>query len=235
MGQYASLGLGYNDVAYMSYYDASGANLRYAHYDGPGTGDCYSGSDYSCMTIDSTGNVGLFTSLTAPLSSTDHVRIAYYDKTNGELKYAVPSASGQHCAVATWYCEDIIAIGANLTRVGISMALDNKGRPIIAYQDASNDVGPAVLSVARPNSVSGVLIGNCGDGGGGFFFDWVCDYVDSAAYGHGNVSLADYTSVAVSPNGLGTIAYLETDDYYTTDYLKVAYQRFQVFMPLIIR
>ena len=234
MGLYASLGLGYNNVPYMSYYDAFNGDLKYAHYDGPGTGDCYSGSDYSCMTIDSTGNVGLFTSLTAPRSSTDKPRIAYYDKTNGELKYAIPSASGQHC-VAGWYCEAIRTIGANLTQVGISMALDDEGRPIIAYQDASNDPGPAVLSVARPNAASGVLIGNCGDGGGGLFFDWVCDYVDNAAYGIGNVSLADYTAVAVSPNGLATIAYLETDSYNNTDHLKVAYQRLQVFLPLIIR
>lgn len=67
------------------------------------------------------------------------------------------------------------------------------------------------------------------------FYYWQCNTVDNAAYGSGYVNVAAYTSVAVSPSGLATIAYLETDDYYTTDHLKIAYQRFQDFLPLIKR
>ena len=49
------------------------------------------------------------------------------------------------------------------------------------------------------------------------------------------VSLADYTAIAVSPNGLTTIAYTEYDSYHDTDYLKVAYNRFDTYMPLNLR
>jgi hypothetical protein len=236
MGQYASLGLGYNDVPYMSYYDAFNGNLKYAHYDGPGTGDCAAGSNYSCMTIDSAGNVGLFTSLTAPRSSTDKPRIAYYDKTNGKLKYATPS-SGGNCGGGAWQCLKVDSVGANLSQAGISMALDKDGRPIIAYEDASQDLAPSRLKIARPIEAVDELIGNCGDVPTGYLFQiWQCDTIDNAAYGSGHVNVAAYTSVAINPtSGLGTIAYFETDDYYISNNLKVAFQRLQVFLPLITR
>lgn len=237
MGQYASLGLGYNNVAYMSYYDASGANLRYAHYAGPGAGNCYAGSDYDCLAIDLIGEVGISSSLTAPRSSTDIPRIAYYDKTNGYLKYAFPSGSGANCGSGAWFCGMVDSIGAGIiSHVGISMALDENGSPIIAYENAVDDLAPSRLNIARPAAAVDLLIGNCGTVPPGYLFMyWQCDTVDNAAYGLGYVNVAAYTSVAVSPNGLATIAYLETDDYNTTTYLKIAYQRFQVFLPLIKR
>ncbi len=237
MGQYASLGLGYNNVPYMSYYDASGANLRYAHYAGPGAGNCYSGGDYDCLAIDLTGDVGISSSLTAPRSSTDKPRIAYYDKTNGYLKYAFPTSSGANCGGGAWFCGMVDSIGAGIiSNVGISMALDENGSPIIAYENAAEDLAPSKLNIARPAAAVDLLIGNCGALPPGYsFYYWQCDTVDNAAYGSGYVNVAAYTSVAVSPSGLATIAYLETDDYNTTTYLKIAYQRLQVFLPLIIR
>ena len=237
MGQYASLGLGYNDAPYMSYYDAAGANLRYAHSVNAGTGNCGTGNNYYCQYIDITGDVGRSSSLTAPRSSTDIPRIAYYDKTNGYLKYAFPTSSGANCGGGAWWCGKVDTIGAGITSpIGISMALDENGSPIIAYENAAAELAPSILNIARPAGVFGLLNGNCGDVPPGSWLQyWQCNTVDNAAYGSGYVNLAAYTSVAVSPSGLATIAYLETDDYYTTDHLKIAYQRFPVFLPLIKR
>ena len=119
------------------------------------------------------------------------------------------------------------------------MALDKDGRPIIAYENASQDLAPSTLKIARPVEAVDELIGNCGDIPPGYlFFIWQCDTIDNAAYGSGHVDVAAYTAVAVNPTtGLGTIAYLEDDSYPYPDHisLKVAYQRLQVFLPLIKR
>jgi hypothetical protein len=236
VGQYASLGLGSNNVDYIAYYDAVNANLKYANFAGVTMGNCGPGNSYDCLTIESGGNVGLFTSLTAPRSSGDRPRIAYYNKTSGNLRYAVATSSGSggNCGGVAWRCDTIEAIGAGLIyHVGISMALDENGDPIIAYENAADDLGPSVLNIARPASAVDQLIGNCGPSGG-LFFTWQCDTIDYA----GNpsiINVAAYTSVAVSSSGLATIAYFETDDYTPRTNLKVAYQRLQVYAPLIRR
>ena len=62
---------------------------------------------------------------------------------------------------------------------------------------------------------------------------WTSEVVDAAgAETHEGrfVSVVD-----VSRLGLVTIAYYESDDYYSTGRLKVAYQLYRVFMPLVMR
>jgi hypothetical protein len=229
LGKYASLDLRYDGAVYLAYYDEILGNLKYAYYGG--FGPC--GDGYICSTVDSVGDVGLFASISAPKSTTDLPRIAYYDKTNGKLKYAVVSGD---CGGA-WCKNNVDSIGAGIIgNVGISMALDKDGYPIIAYENAHEDLAPSMLNIARPAPAVGELIGNCGDPPQGYLFQyWQCDTLDSAGYGLGNVNVAAYTSVAVSPNGLATIAYFESDDYNLTTSLKVAFQRFQIHLPLIMK
>jgi hypothetical protein len=236
-GQHASLGIGYDNKIHISYYDAGGGDLQYARYVGGQSGNCFTNSNYSCVKLDSHGDVGLFTSLTAPRVAGDTVRIAYYDKDNGILKYAFPSTGATNCAVANWYCESIKTIGKNMTTGGISMSLDDNGLPIIAYQNYPDVSKPSGLSVARPNAAAGVSTGNCGDGVGGLFMDWMCDPIDLGGNRSGIVNVAGYTAVAVSSIGLPTIAYLEQNTIpYPDEYaLKVAYQRIQSFLPLVRR
>jgi hypothetical protein len=234
VGKYASLDLNYEGQVYFAYYDGGNGDLKTAYYGGIGT--CGTANAWICSTVDGTGaNVGLSAALSAPRSSADPFRIAYYDSTNGKLKYAT-SASGGNCGGGAWQCDNVDSIGAGLTQAGISMALDGNGNPIVAYEDASDDQGPSVLKIARPAWAVGLLIGNCGDVPPGFLFQaWQCETVDSAAYGVGYVSVAAYTSVAVNENGLGAIAYFETDDYYLRNSLKVAYQNLRTFLPFITR
>jgi hypothetical protein len=240
VGQYASLDVDYDDQVYIAYYDGGNGDLKYAYFGGIGTCD----SGWICSTIDQTGDVGQFASLKAKQSASDTIHIAYYDKTNGNLKYATSGWSGGsgNCGSGnSWQClmVDTIGSGPGMTQVGISLAMDAAGDPIIAYQNASEDLAPAMLNIARPaaayNNV--IAIGNCGDVPPGYLFMvWQCNTIDNAAYGYGNVNLADYASVAVGPDGLATIAYYEIDDYNVRNSLKVAYQLFfQTFLPIVSR
>jgi hypothetical protein len=238
VGKYASLDLDYYDYPFISYYDAVSDNLRFAQaLVFVGDGNCGSGN-FECFTVDAIGDVGQFSSIAAPHAVGQKTEIVYYDKTNGYLMHAVPWTGGTGCNISNWYCSSIQTIGANLSQVGMSITRDNEGRAIIAYQDASSDSGPAVLSVARPVEATDSPYGNCGDTPPSYLFQvWTCKYVDNAAYGYGNVSLGDYVSVATNSSGVATIAYSELDTYPTTPtfYLKVAYNRIQSFLPLVRR
>jgi hypothetical protein len=231
MGQYPSLGIGYNDETYFAYYDGGNGDLKYAYFAGVGGGNCGPGNGFECDTLDgSSADVGMSAALTAPQSSTDKTRIAYYDKTNGTLKYAHPVSSG-NCGGGKWRCETIETIGAGLSTVGISMALDQKGAPIIAYENNADDRAPSMLNIARPTGAVDVSVGNCGIAP--LAHTWQCDTIDSAIYGQGHVNVAAYTAVAVSSSGLSTIGYFETNDQPSQNSLKVAFQRVQVFLPFL--
>jgi len=86
VGMYTSLGLDSKDNVHISYRDfGTGAlDLKYA------TNDAESG-DWETETVDSTNNVGTYTSLA--VDKDDKVHISYYDGTNFNLKYAKKSES----------------------------------------------------------------------------------------------------------------------------------------------
>ena len=66
------------DTPHISYYDATNGTLKHA---------VWNGSGWTIQVIDSSGNVGLFTSIA--MTDDGQIRISYYDRTNGHLKYAL--------------------------------------------------------------------------------------------------------------------------------------------------
>jgi hypothetical protein len=240
VGENTSLDLNSSDQPAIAYYDDSNDDLKFAAYGvwhknancGPG------GNTWTCWTVDSIGDVGKYASMYLDPSHYDRPRIAYHDATNEDLKYAVYQGSG-NCGFNSstfkneWQCEEMDAMGPSGTHMGISIAEAGADYPIIAYQDASSALGPAVLKVARPATALGLLVGNCGPQD--LFYLWQCDIIDNAADGGGWTNEGDYVSIAVNPAGLATIAYYESDSYYTTGRLKVAYQQLQVFLPLVLK
>jgi S-layer family protein len=114
----------------VAYLDGSNAELRYAERSAGGT--------WSDVLIDADGD-GTSTSVGSELSlltlTSGRPAVAYYDLTNGELRYAERSAGG------TWSDVLIDADGDGTSTdvgEGVDMILYN-GEPVIAYADDTND------------------------------------------------------------------------------------------------
>jgi hypothetical protein len=76
VGQFTSLKVDANNVAHISYFDVTNADLKYAMRP----------AGWIVETVDALGNVGQFTSLA--LSSNLDIHITYFDIANGNLKHA---------------------------------------------------------------------------------------------------------------------------------------------------
>ena len=174
------------------------------------------------------GAAGKFASLAVDVNHADRPHIAHYDNMNGTLEYATYVGTGGNCEslgspVTGWQCDAIEDIGISTDPKGISIAVDGAGYPIIAYQS-----GGSVLKVARPAVAMGLPIGNCGPANP--FFTWQCEVL-SIGFGIGQ---GDYMSLALNSADLGTIAYHGSVSGGTGN-LRIAYQRFQAFLPLALK
>ena len=225
---------------YISYYDGENGDLKLAGYSGPPpdkgvdgaipAGNCGPGDTWDCVTIDSAGDVGRFTSLVM----SGGIQIAYYDATNGALKFAEagPMHTLGNCGPSGhWQCDTIDTMGTSSSPMGISLG-QMDGYSIIAYQSISDEFSPGTLKVARPADTLGLPYGNCGPADP-VFYSWQCDTIDHGG-GGSNADEAGYTALAIHSSGLVTIAYHEDEDYLAGN-LKVAYQRVQAFLPLVMR
>jgi hypothetical protein len=223
VGKYTSLALDSADRPHIAYYDNQNDALKYATYDG--------GWFYRWIRSGVSGHpAGKFTSIAVDVNNGDRPHIAHYDSVNGTLEYAVFVGDGAdgNCGMNSynqweWKCEEIDSMGTATHPRGISLALDGAGYPIIAYQ-----TGGSGLKIARPALALGQLIGNCGPADP--FYTWQCDVI-SIGFGIGQ---ADYLSLAVNSAGLSTIAYYGNSTEFDGD-LRIARQRLQVFLPLILK
>ena len=82
VGTRTSIAIDSNDDVHISYYDASNKDLKYATC----SSGCTSASNWNDVSVDTTGIVGLYTSIA--IDSNDAVHISYFDSTNGDLKLA---------------------------------------------------------------------------------------------------------------------------------------------------
>ncbi len=125
VGQYTSLSLTSTDIPYISYYDVTNGDLKLVIC---GDVTCSSGNTFPVL--DTTGDVGKYTSLS--LTVTGIPRISYYDVTNTALKFAT--------------CSDTVCTSSTMTtlnKVGnmgqyssLSLGADSFAR--VSYYDASN-------------------------------------------------------------------------------------------------
>ncbi len=220
VGKYASLALDSLDRPRIAYYDGGNDALMYAYQNG---------GSWTIREILPT-NSGQYASLYVDVDNGDLPRIAHYDATNGKLGYAVYVGSGGNCGFDSssttflWQCDEIESVGTTTDPKGISLAVDGADYPIIAYQS-----GGTALKVARPAAALGLLVGNCGPIPS-LFYTWQCDVI---SFGIG-IGQGDFVSLAVNSAGLSTIAYYGNITASDGD-LQVAYQRLQVFLPLVLR
>ncbi len=128
VGQYTSLALDAQGDPHISYYDATNGDLKYASR---------SGGTWTIERADSIGDVGQYTSLALargpsarrPGDAAGDPRIAYFDVTHKDLKFASRSAGG-------WASETLDELGD----VGqfTSLAIDAAANAELAYFDVTN-------------------------------------------------------------------------------------------------
>ena len=226
VGQYSSLVSDSESRVHIAYYDAGNGDLRYATNR---TGsNCGPGNTWTCYAVSTLNDVGRYASMYVDNANSFH--IAYYDATADALKYAYKVSGGGNCGVLeSAQCDTIDAMPADYHPVGISMAEDAAGYPIIAYQSVNGS-----LNVARPVAALGLSIeqGNCGPVSY-LYHTWYCETIHRSGkyitYRNG-----DFVSVATNSSGLATIAYYE---FITSSggNLGVSQQRLQVFMPSVVK
>jgi hypothetical protein len=90
-GALPSIAVDANGDLIVSHYDPTNDDLRFAACDlsASTNGNCDQAGDWSTETVDATGDVGYGTSIA--VNANGEPIIAYYDKTNGDLKLAVAS------------------------------------------------------------------------------------------------------------------------------------------------
>ncbi len=195
VGQHVSIAIDpENDTAFISYYDTTYDDLRMAKYVGSG-GDCGPDNSWTCETVDSVGNVGMYSSIA--VDPTDNLPIiAYYDQTNGALKLAIGTAVG-------WAFKTIDDPVLSPGGISASLKLDSTGKTHIAYY-FSYIIGSDSLRYAE---YVGGGTGNCTDA------DYRCDIVDSGD------QVGKYASIDLDSSDRARIAYYHGGD----DALRFAY------------
>ena len=175
VGTQTSLALTTAGFPVISYRDETNQDLKLAVCT---DATCSSGA--TIRTIDSTGDVGWYTSLA--LTTADFPVISYWDAASIDLKLAV-------CAVATCSSGTIIRTIDSLGAVGsyTSLALTTAGFPVISYFDF-NDFDLKVAVCADATCSSGTTIRT----------------IDSAG------DVGRYTSLALTTAGFPVVSYRDT-------------------------
>ncbi|WKZ20150.1 MAG: SBBP repeat-containing protein [Candidatus Jettenia sp. CY-1] len=123
VGLYTSLAFDSTDKVYISYYDATNQDLKCASTSTP-----LDPASWTITTVDSAGDVGMYTSLA--IDSMDNVHISYYDHTNGDLKHALYTNG-------SWSTEIVHGGNAWVGKYS-SLAVDSSDAVHISYYNASS-------------------------------------------------------------------------------------------------
>jgi hypothetical protein len=135
VGQYSSIASDSINNIHISYYDSAGlfvGNLKYAFCSV--LNDCSSPSNWDTTAIDSSGDVGQYSSIAA--DSGNNIHIIYYDFENNRLKYATCSSTGDCTQSNSWE----ISIVDDTASVGefSSITTDENDNVQISYYDSDN-------------------------------------------------------------------------------------------------
>jgi len=205
----SSLALAADDTPWIAFYDWLHGYPLVTTYHGPG-GNCGPSYTWSCRPANRAGkNTGVSVALILDLESVPH--LAYQNVTDGTLEHARWVGSGGNCGFSIasqeweWRCDVIATMGPWTATRTVAMAADPQGRPVIAFRDATEDLAPTLLKVARPlAAMAPGTSGNCGPDA-----TWYCETIDGGVHREE----ADTLGIAVDDKGWAYIAYHEYDDY----------------------
>ena len=143
VGSYASIAFDPgNGTPWISYYDVANTALKVAHRVGSG-GNCGPANDWSCEIVDNSGNVGMFSSIDVhptddPPLNTRRIGVAYYDASNGALKFAEYSCVPIPCQWRIVTVQDADYPGAPTYGQYASHKYTADGKAQIAYYTSSS-------------------------------------------------------------------------------------------------
>jgi hypothetical protein len=235
VGQYVSLEVvgGPDFEVYIAYYKGSTGELWFATTLCDEVCNCgFWDGDMACYPVTGASvDAGRYASLY--MDADNHFHIAYYDATNQELKYAVQlDGSDGNCGLlGSAQCDTIDSMQADYHPLGVSIAADANGYPIIAYQSANGS-----LNVARPLAALGWPAGSGNCGPENPLSTWYCETVDRSRTWTPPYRNGDYASIAVNTSGLATIAYYRLYTEHADGNLVVSEQQpYQMFLPLVVK
>ncbi len=140
-GAWSSIAFDPSGNPWVSYRAISSLDLRIARYVGTGGTGCTGNTVWTCTAVDSTNDVGLYTSLS--FDSGGNPWMSYYhasttcDVASCNLRVArYVGSGGTGCAVATWTCTAIDT--TNNVGQYTSIAFDASGAPWVSYYDLTN-------------------------------------------------------------------------------------------------
>ncbi|MCW4005067.1 MAG: hypothetical protein NWF04_00500 [Candidatus Bathyarchaeota archaeon] len=133
VGMYSSIAIDSSDCPHIAYYNETGGDLKHAWFD-------YDYYEWFAETVDSPGDVGLYTSIVID-PDTDDIHISYYDQTNSAVKYALWNGS-------SWAVEEVVDGVEPCT----SIALDPDGNPYISFLHLNSGVGEVCYAASDGSS-----------------------------------------------------------------------------------
>lgn len=236
VGEYTSITTGADGLPVIAYYDATSGDLKVAKC---GNTACSSGN--TITTVDSTGDVGKWTSITI---GTDGLPIiSYYDTaSNGELKVA--KCGNASCSSGNTITT--VTTGGPAIEEGqsSSITIGTDGLPVISYLDTTNTAikvakcGNATCSSGNTisiieslagtvNQTTSIIIGTDGlplisyhHKNGTVYAPRVAKCGNSACSSGNIISNLDattniiwHTSISVGPDGLPVVSYYDGTNY----------------------
>jgi hypothetical protein len=183
VGAFASITIGVDGLPIISYIDGSNANLKVAHCNDVAC----AGQDEKITTVDASNQVNFYTAIS--IGSDGLPLVSYYDSNAGNLKVA-------HCndIACAGQDESVTTVDTATEAVGFtsSIAVGRDGLPIVSYQE-DNPPGNASLRVAHCNDLA------CADQN---------ETITEAESFMILNSHGLYSSIAISPDGFPSIAYV---------------------------
>jgi len=177
VGQYTSIAIGSDNFPIISYHEVAGGNLKLVHCTNI---DC--SSNNTPVTLDSTGTVGLYTSIA--IGTDNFPVISYWDGPSGDLKLV-------HCTNIDCSSNDTPVTLDSTDFVGqwTSIAIGTDNFPVISYWDGTNEA----LKLVHCKNISCT-----GVEGVGF---------DTPVTLDGTEQVGSYTSIAIGTDGFPVISY----------------------------
>lgn len=185
-GEYTSIAFTADGIPWVSYYDATGFDLRVANYVGFG-GNCTSAA-WDCEAVDVTNNVGEYTSIAIDGSGNPWVSYEYGEASDLRVAKYVGDGLQVTCSGGSsdWDCDSVDTGSVAHSTI----AMDSNGEAWVAYQESTS----LDLRVAHYVGSGG----NCSDAG------WDCGAVESTNSGGVN------PSIVFDKNNIAWISHMDT-------------------------